>query len=89
MTTPNTPKTCPDHSDLASWEVNAVIDFFLHHIKAEDRCKLMQALPTTYNKLVGREIMTVTNSTEVQALADLGIGDNIDQTPFSPAASSS
>ena len=72
MPTPNTPKTRPDHSDLASWEVNAVIDFFLYHLKAEERGKLMRALPTTYNKLVGREIMAVTNSTREPVVAVSG-----------------
>jgi len=56
--------TKPNHSRLEPWEINAVIDWLLYRLNCEHRRQLMQELPLTYNKLIGREIMAVVNTTD-------------------------
>jgi len=50
----------PDHaSNLAPYEVNAVLDWFLYRMTADERVEMMHEFPAIYNKLVGQEIATV------------------------------
>lgn len=42
---------------LKTYETNAVLDFFMHHLQPEERRKLMHEMPAAYNKLVGRTVV--------------------------------
>ena len=50
-------------TDLKTYELQMVIEFFMHHLSGDLRHKLMHELPHIYNKLVGREVMTTINQT--------------------------
>jgi len=47
--------------NLNSYETRLVIDFFMHHLKSEERHTFMYQFPVIYNKLCGRHIMGVMN----------------------------
>ena len=60
--------------DLNTYETNAALDFFMHHLPMEQRRKLMNEMPVVYNKLTGRRIMATVN---VAAIED---GDKVSET---------
>jgi hypothetical protein len=45
--------------DLAPWQINAVLAFFMYHLTPEVRGKLMAQLPAIYNELCGDAIVKV------------------------------
>jgi hypothetical protein len=47
--------------DLNSYETRLVVDFFMHHLKGEERRTFMYQFPVIYNKLCGSHIMGVMN----------------------------
>jgi len=47
-----------DTSDLAPWEVRALVSHLMYRLSLEDRRRLMNELPQVYNKLCGRTIVT-------------------------------
>lgn len=48
-----------DGPALRSWEVQALLRWFMHRISQEDRARLMRDLPDVYNRLCGRQIVRV------------------------------
>jgi hypothetical protein len=50
--------------EFAPWELNVLISWFMYRIPSADRRQLMRDLPSIYNRLVGREIVTVEHRDE-------------------------
>jgi hypothetical protein len=55
-------KTMPEHArNLASYEVQAFIDWVTYRWTPEERSAFASEFPVIYNKVVGRTVFTVAN----------------------------
>lgn len=56
-----------DLSGLKPYELQVLVDFFMYYMPMEQRGQLMRDFPGIYNKLIGKQIMLVVNSTHEEA----------------------
>ena len=52
--------------NLKSYQVNAALEFFLHHMSMEQRRQLMTEMPAIYNALVERKVMATVNIARIE-----------------------
>ena len=49
--------------DFKEYELQLIVEFFMHYMEPDMRHKLMHNFPHIYNKLVDREVMVTKNQT--------------------------
>ena len=50
-------------TDFKPYELQLIIEFFMHYMQPDMRHKLMHDFPLIYNKLVDKEVMISVNQT--------------------------
>lgn len=48
-----------DANALTDWERRTLLSWFMHHMAADQRHKLMTTFPEWYNRMADKEIMSI------------------------------
>lgn len=51
--------------DFKEYELQLIVEFFMHYLQPEMRGKLMRQFPYIYNRLVDQEVMVSVNQTRI------------------------
>ena len=51
--------------DFKEYELQLIVEFFMHYLQPEMRGELMRQFPYIYNRLVDREVMVSVNQTRI------------------------